>query len=167
MHGADERFVRKQAHFGRAGSLAAPANSSAEMRSQRQGLHGLITSIPAVPQGPAGNDCAPGATGPQGPPFAGAVVDGVTTLNPGEAATVNVFFDGTNVHFQYGIPRGTDGLTGATGPPGPPFAGDRVDPDSKQSHAVCGLVAAGATGSGASIVAAAHALREAHAVHHW
>ncbi len=100
---------------------------SALMRAQLQAIVGLIKSVPAGPPGPAGNDGAPGATGPQGPPFASAVVDGVTTLNPGEAATVNVSFDGTNVHFAYGIPRGTDGLTGATGPQGPPFASALVD----------------------------------------
>lgn len=27
-------------------------------------------------------------------------------------------FDGTNVHFTFGIPRGNDGATGAQGPPG-------------------------------------------------
>jgi hypothetical protein len=60
-------------------------------------------------QGPAGND------GSQGPPFAQAVVDNVTTLDPGNPATVGVSFDGTNVRFTFGIPRGSDG---ATGPPG-------------------------------------------------
>jgi len=39
----------------------------------------------------------------------------VTTLNPGEEATVTVSFDGSNVPFAYGIPRGADG---ADGPPG-------------------------------------------------
>ncbi len=64
------------------------------------------------------------ATGPQGPPFANAVVDWVTTLNPGDNATVSVFFDGSNVRFQFGIPRGSngtngnDGAPGAQGPPG-------------------------------------------------
>ena len=78
-------------------------------------------------QGPAGtngSDGSPGATGPQGPPFANAVVDWVTTLNPGDNATVSVFFDGSNVRFQFGIPRGSngtngnDGAPGAQGPPG-------------------------------------------------
>ena len=44
-----------------------------------------------------------------------AVVDGVTTLNAGESATVDLIFDGTNVRFTFGIPRGSDGATGATG----------------------------------------------------
>ncbi|MEQ1861458.1 MAG: hypothetical protein ABMA13_16165, partial [Chthoniobacteraceae bacterium] len=68
-----------------------------------------IDLIPAGPAGPAGADGAPGAEGPQGPPFASAVVDGVATLNPGDAATVGVSFDGTNVHFVFGIPRGDAG----------------------------------------------------------
>jgi hypothetical protein len=43
-------------------------------------------------------------------------VDGVSTLNPGDPATVSTSFDGSNVRFQFGIPRGA---TGADGPPGP------------------------------------------------
>ncbi|MBP6784556.1 MAG: hypothetical protein KA152_12250 [Verrucomicrobiales bacterium] len=52
------------------------------------------------------------------------MVDWVTTLNPGDNATVSVFFDGSNVRFQFGIPRGSngtngnDGAPGAQGPPG-------------------------------------------------
>jgi hypothetical protein len=59
--------------------------------------------------GPQGND------GPQGPPFAQAVVDSVTTLDPGQSATVQTSFDGNNVRFTFGIPRGTDGSAGAPG----------------------------------------------------
>ncbi|MCX6856950.1 MAG: hypothetical protein NTV80_18825 [Verrucomicrobia bacterium] len=61
------------------------------------------------PQGGNGND---GGPGPQGPPFAQAVVDGVTTLNPAEPATVQTSFDGSNVRFNFGIPRGNDGQPG-------------------------------------------------------
>jgi hypothetical protein len=46
------------------------------------------------------------------------VVDGVNTLPPGSSASVSVSFDGTNVHFTFGIPQGSDGATGAQGPPG-------------------------------------------------
>jgi hypothetical protein len=52
------------------------------------------------------------------------VVDGVTTLDPGQPATVQTSFDGSNVRFQFGIPRGSDGSNGsngsdgAQGPPG-------------------------------------------------
>jgi len=73
-----------------------------------------------IPRGFTGNDGGTGAQGgpgPQGPPFANAVVDSVTTLNPGENATVQTNFDGSLVHFQFGIPRGNDG-SGPQGPPG-------------------------------------------------
>ena len=63
-------------------------------------------------QGPPGND------GPQGPPFAQAVVDSVNTLPAGSNAAVNVSFDGTNVHFTFDIPQGSNGSDGAQGPPG-------------------------------------------------
>ncbi len=71
-----------------------------------------------LPQGSTGGQ---GMPGPPGPPFASAVVDSVTTLNPGDPAAANVSFDGTNVHFQFAIPRGftgTDGGMGAQGLPG-------------------------------------------------
>ncbi len=44
----------------------------------------------------------------------------MTTVNPGEPATVVVSFGGTDVHFQFGIPRGTDGIPGPPGTPGVP-----------------------------------------------
>ena len=69
-------------------------------------------------QGPAGNDGSqgpPGNDGAQGPPFAQAIVDSVTTLDPGNPATVGVSFDGANVRFTFGIPRGSDGSQGAPG----------------------------------------------------
>jgi hypothetical protein len=56
-----------------------------------------------------------GQTGAQGPPFAQAIVDAVNTLLPWESAWVTASFDGSNVHFSYGIPRGE---IGAQGPPG-------------------------------------------------
>jgi hypothetical protein len=68
--------------------------------------------------GPTGADGSPGATGPeglQGPPFATAVVDAVNTLAAGDPATVSVGFDGSNVHFTFGIPQGTPGMDGAPG----------------------------------------------------
>ena len=47
-----------------------PANdsplSSAEMRSQLQGLRDLIDSIPVGPEGPQGPEGPPGSEGPQG-----------------------------------------------------------------------------------------------------
>ncbi len=56
-----------------------------------------------------------GPQGPQDPPFATAVVDGVTTLMPGDPASVTTFFDGSNVRFTFAIPRGADGTTGGNG----------------------------------------------------
>ena len=44
-----------------------------------------------------------------------AIIDAVNTLNPGDNATVSVSFDGSNVHFIFGIPRGNDGNAGAPG----------------------------------------------------
>ena len=76
-----------------------------------------------LPRGFTGNDGGTGAQGgpgPQGPPFANAIVDSVTTLNPGENATVQTSFDGSNVRFQFGIPRGQNGNDGGSGPQGPP-----------------------------------------------
>ena len=59
-----------------------------------------------------------GEAGPQGPPFAAAVVDSVNTLDPWENATVDASFDGASVHFTFGIPRGNDGSSGSDGAPG-------------------------------------------------
>lgn len=64
---------------------------------------------------PRGNDGAQGVPGPQGPPFANAIVNAVNTLNPGEPASVGVNFDGSNVRFTFGIPRGNDGSPGVNG----------------------------------------------------
>jgi hypothetical protein len=68
-----------------------------------------------LPQGNDGVQGPPGNDGSQGPPFAQAVVDSVTTLDPGNPATVGVSFDGSNVRFTFGIPRGSDGATGQPG----------------------------------------------------
>ena len=64
---------------------------------------------------PRGDEGVQGVQGIQGPPFANAIVDAVNILPPGSAATVSVSFDGTDVHFTFGIPVGADG---AQGPPG-------------------------------------------------
>ncbi len=91
------------------------------LRSQFNGLVVMIQNIPAGPPGPQG------IQGIQGPPFATAIIDGVTTLPAGEQAWVTSFFDGTDVHFSFGIPMGFVGQTGDTGPQGPPFAQAVVD----------------------------------------
>ena len=107
-----------------------------QMRSQLNGLKALIDAVPAGPPGPPGQNGSDGAQGPAGPPFASAVVDSVTTLNPGDAATVQTNFDGSNVRFTFGSPRGNDGSSGSNGndgmqgppgPQGPPFANAVVD----------------------------------------
>jgi hypothetical protein len=67
------------------------------------------------PTGAPGTNGSDGAPGAQGPPFANAIVDAVNTLNLGEPATVGVSFDGTNVRFNFGLPRGNDGAAGLPG----------------------------------------------------
>ncbi len=87
----------------------------------------------ALPRGQDGIAGPAGMDGAVGPPFAQAVVDSVTTLDPGQPATVQTSFDGSNVRFHFGIPRGNDGMNGANGTngsdggPGPPFAQAIVD----------------------------------------
>jgi len=64
--------------------------------------------------GTSGTPGGPGPAGPQGPPFANALIGNVSTLNPGENAWVTMMFDGANVTFFFGIPRGIDGASGVT-----------------------------------------------------
>ena len=87
-------------------------------------------------QGPQGND---GGTGPQGPPFAGAVVDSVTTVAAGQPATVSVSFDGSNVHFQFGIPQGNDGANGTPGEVSQAQLDNAIQDSSTNSNAVSTL----------------------------
>jgi hypothetical protein len=94
-----------------------------QVRAQFNGLKDIIDAIPAGapgkvgPEGPPG---PPGVPGVPGPPFAGTVVDAVNTLNPGESATVETVFDGSNVRFTFNIPRGADGSNGSNGADGGP-----------------------------------------------
>ena len=92
-----------------------PANATVSVIGNT--LH-FSFEIPRGNEGPQGGAGPAGGDGGQGPPFAQAVVDAVNTLPAGSAATVDVSFDGTNVHFTFGIPQGSDGATGAAGPPG-------------------------------------------------
>ena len=82
-----------------------PADA-AQMRSQLTGLKALIDAVPTVTT---------------------AQVDAVTTLNPGDPATVGVSITGGVLHLTFGIPQGVDGAQGNEGPPGPPFANAVVD----------------------------------------
>ncbi len=70
------------------------------------------------PPGNNGNDGGQGPPGPQGPAFAAAVVDSTNTLDPGNPATVALSFDGSNLRFFFGIPRGSNGTNGNDGAPG-------------------------------------------------
>lgn len=88
------------------------------LRAQLQGLLELISSIPKGDKGDPGqngSDGGPGPEGAQGPPFALAVVDAVNTLEADQSATVSASFDGTNVRFTFGIPRGSEGTAGQPG----------------------------------------------------
>jgi hypothetical protein len=73
-----------------------------------------------LPQGFTGEPGPSGGDGATGPPFAQCVVDGVTTLDPNEPASVDSTFDGSTVHLTFSIPRGADGNQGAQGEPGGP-----------------------------------------------
>jgi hypothetical protein len=55
------------------------------------------------------------------------VVDSITTLDPGEPATVSASIVNSVLHLSLGIPRGVAGPDGAPGPQGPPFASVVVD----------------------------------------
>ena len=65
--------------------------------------------------------------------FTSFSVNSTTTLDPGQPASVQTFFDGASIRFNFGIPRGNDGLpgpagpTGATGATGPAFTSFTVD----------------------------------------
>jgi hypothetical protein len=71
-------------------------------RNQFSGIKDLIDTIPVGP---------PGQNGSDGTSVTGAVMDGVNTLNPGDAAQASVSWDGANVRFTFGIPRGQDGAS--------------------------------------------------------
>jgi len=85
------------------------------------------------PPGSNGNDGAPG------PPFTNFVVDGVTTLNPGDNATVGASFDGTAVHLTFGIPRGSEGVVGPQGEVSNSQLQAAIDGSSANSNSVAAL----------------------------
>ncbi len=127
-------------------SLPADATraTAAEMRGQLNALNDLIAAVPGI---------------------TGVVIDSVTTLPPGEAATVSASIVAGVLHLGFGIPQGAQGLQGeqgslgATGPMGsvtpqnlddaiattarnpnaiPPFTGTFSDPPTQaemQAHA--------------------------------
>jgi hypothetical protein len=88
------------------------------------------------------------SAGPPGASVEAAVIDGVTTLDPSQPASVTASFDGTSVRFAFGIPRGqqgNDGGPGLTGPQGLPGEvslaqlTDAIANTSSNSNAVAGL----------------------------
>jgi hypothetical protein len=70
---------------------------AAEMRSQLNGLKTLIDAIPGITD---------------------AVVDSVTTVGPGQPATVTVSLIGTVLHLSIALPEGQPGQQGLQGIPG-------------------------------------------------
>jgi hypothetical protein len=70
---------------------------SAEMRAQLNGLKALIDAIPGVTS---------------------AVVDSVTTVDPGEPANVTLSIVGSVLHLSLAIPQGQPGQQGLQGIPG-------------------------------------------------
>lgn len=96
-----------QGSQGEAGPMGPPGTDGAPGAQGPPGADGT----PGSPGSP-GADGAPGPQGiqgPQGPPFAMAIVDSVSTLDPADPATVSASFDGSNVHFAFGIPHGAPG----------------------------------------------------------
>jgi hypothetical protein len=83
-------------------AASTPAKS-APMRAQLQAIVDLIDTIPQGPQGLPGTSVT------------GAVVDGVSSLNPGEPATASASFANGTVHFSFALPRGNDGTPGGQG----------------------------------------------------
>ncbi|MCP5557295.1 MAG: hypothetical protein H7A55_06045 [Verrucomicrobiaceae bacterium] len=80
--------------------------TSPAFRDQFQGLKTLIDAIPSITN---------------------AQVDSITTLNPGDPATVGVSITGGVLHFTFGIPQGAEGPQGSDGAQGPPFGNAVVD----------------------------------------
>ena len=80
-----------------------------QMRAQFNGLNDKIDAIPGITS---------------------AVVDSVTTVGPGQPATVTVSVIGTVLHLSLALPEGQpglQGLQGTPGSPGPPFANAVID----------------------------------------
>jgi hypothetical protein len=71
--------------------------------------------VPQSETGSPGDAASTGEPGPQRSPLASTIVDGVETLPPGDPATMRVSFDGTNVHFSFGIPQQAEGTQGPAG----------------------------------------------------
>ena len=82
---------------------------SAPLRAQFNGLKDLIDAIASINA---------------------AVVDGVTTLPPGDPAAVFLSLTGSTMHFTFGIPQGDVGPQGQQGPQGLPGEVTQSDLDN-------------------------------------
>jgi hypothetical protein len=86
--------------------------TAAEMRAQLTGLKADLDAVPGI---------------------TGAMVDSVTTVGPGQPATVTVSLAGTVLHISLAIPEGQPGQPGQQGQQGqpgiqgPPFANVIID----------------------------------------
>jgi hypothetical protein len=59
------------------------------------------------PRGPDGTNGTPGSV------ISGAQVDSVSSVGPVDPASASASYDGSIVHFSFGIPHGIDGANGA------------------------------------------------------
>ena len=75
------------------------------------------------------------------------MVEGVTTLNPGDPASVTTFFGGSNVRFTFAISRGADGTAGSNGTNGNDGA---QGPQGPQGEVTNGALAAAIAGTSAN-----------------
>jgi hypothetical protein len=80
--------------------------TAVEMRTQFNGLKTLIDAISGITS---------------------VVVDSVTTLAPGEPASVTLGIDGSVLHLNLAFPQGQPGVQGVPGVQGPPFANVVID----------------------------------------
>lgn len=80
-----------------------------QMRNQLNGLKAIIDAIASINA---------------------AVVDGVTTLPPGDPATVSLSVTGNTLHFTFSIPQGDSGPQGQQGPQGVPGEVTQSDLDN-------------------------------------
>jgi hypothetical protein len=79
---------------------------SAQFRDQFHGIKDLIDTVSGITS---------------------VVVDSVTTLAPGEPASVTLGIDGSVLHMNLALPQGQPGAQGVPGVQGPPFANVVID----------------------------------------
>ena len=74
---------------------------------------------------------------------------GLVLQQTAQQATVDVTFDGSNVRFQFAIPRGNDGSNGSDGSQGPPGDISQAQLDSAISGTSANTNSIGTLGQGA------------------